>query len=211
MDRSIDDLEFGLIGGAERARDDVASRPRPGLVLGDDAAIDELLDLGVVARHLREPRVAIEIGAAVAAPDAGVMDAVNDERDQRRADDPAVLRMREAPQLVIDADDLLFEFGQKGGGRVVGGKRVQRLHHRLAGDVAVAVAAHTVRHRPKADRRPRQNAVLIVLANPSDVADAANPESEGLRHVDSPKEADVASANAPVRKSEKRVGGGSPI
>ena len=31
LDRSIDDLELGLIGDAERARDDVASRPRPGL------------------------------------------------------------------------------------------------------------------------------------------------------------------------------------
>ena len=138
------------------------------------------------------------------------MGAVDDQRDQGRADDAPIVRTRQRPEVRVDANDLLLELREKLRRRIIGGKRLERLDDRLAGKIAVAVAAHAVGHRPNADLQLDEHAVLVMLADSADMADATHPECELIGHIDSPEEAGDRSAKAPVRKSEKRVGGGSP-
>ena len=56
---------------AEGAGDDVAPRMGPGLVVGDVAGGDELLDVAVVDRDPAQPSVTQEVGAGVADVDQG--------------------------------------------------------------------------------------------------------------------------------------------
>ena len=53
------------------ARDDVAARPGLRLGRADHAAVEKFLNLGMVARNLRDRAVADQIDAAVAGPEAG--------------------------------------------------------------------------------------------------------------------------------------------
>ena len=78
-DRPIADFERRLIGDAQRPRDHIAPRPAPGLMWFENAAVDEVLNFGMIARDLRQRSGAQPIGAAVAAPDAGVVAAMNED------------------------------------------------------------------------------------------------------------------------------------
>ncbi len=151
--RSVHDFQFRFIGCAQRAGHDVSPRPGLRLFLAQQAAVNELLDLGVIARNLRELAVAQQIAAAVAAPDAGEVGSVNHERDQRRAENGSGAGVRHRAQVGVDAYDLLFEFGEKLRGGDARRQRLQRRHDGSARDVAAAVAAHAVGHRPEPDVR----------------------------------------------------------
>ena len=75
------DLDVVLV--ADGAGDHVALGPFKGLILGDLAAIDEHLDLGMVLRHAGELALPEAIDAAVAGPDAGIVILLDQQRGHR--------------------------------------------------------------------------------------------------------------------------------
>jgi hypothetical protein len=54
FDLAVFEVEFGRVVDADRAGDDVPARRALRLLGGEQAAIDHVLDLGMVARNLRD-------------------------------------------------------------------------------------------------------------------------------------------------------------
>ena len=153
------DLDVAL--DAQRAGDDRALRMLGGLLLGELALADELLDQRVVLGQARELAVAEDVGAAVA--DVGhrqviVLEVGGGERGTH----PGVLVL--GPREVVDppvggADAV----GQPLlGAALVRQRLVELLHGQLGGHLPGLRAAHPVGDDEQ--RRPHERVVLVVPA-----------------------------------------------
>src|SRR5690606_4301192 len=70
-DFTLAHVDRDVLRNADSMGNDVAPRPACSLLRADDAAVEEVLNLGVVTRDLCKDAVANEIHTAVTGPEAG--------------------------------------------------------------------------------------------------------------------------------------------
>ena len=153
------DVDLDARLGPERTRDDRALRVRLGLLLGQLAACDQLLDERVVAREPDQVAVAEQVGPGVA--DMGDHDGVRRHVGRRgRGAHPGPLRVR-ARGVVDPAVRGLDDLDQRLG-RVAPVRQpaLELAHGQLRGDLAGLGPAHPVGD----DEQGRADEVVVLVA-----------------------------------------------
>ena len=173
---AVDNIEFGLIGGAERARDDIAARPGFGFGGFENAAVEEVLHLRMIARELFERARAPAVDAAVAAPDGREVRLVEQHRRQRRPDDRTAASFREVAELRVDGADAGFEIVEQFLRRTGRGQTVQRGDDGGARDIPAAVAAHAVGDGEEPDLGSCEMPILVERSHLAHVGGRADAQ-----------------------------------
>jgi hypothetical protein len=149
-----------------------------------DAGVHHLLHQAVVARQLQHRAVPQQVGAAVAAPQAGEVVAIRQEHHQGRGDGDGLagaclLLARTLAQAVVDGGDT----GADRGDQVRAGQAQRRFQRGLQlcrGDLALLVAARAVRDGPDPQVRPVHEGVLV--AGPDGAHVGHGPGGPGHGH-----------------------------
>ena len=181
---------------ADGAGDGVLLRDLLDLLARELAALDELVEDGVIFGDLLDAAVAQQVDAAVADVGDEAVRAVDQERRERGAH-AALLRVGAGLFVDLHAGALhrLLEQAEDGarGARLGrrGGDGVALLLELLvddadrerAGDLAGGVAAHAVRHHEQAELAVDEEVVLVVIAQAPDVGGRREPDGVGQCHA----------------------------
>ena len=144
---------------------DVAPRPGRRLLGVDQAAVEQVLHLGVVARQLHELILPQPIDAAVASPQTGVSALEGEQGGKGRADDVGIALRRNLADFAVGRGDAVLEPGLEVAGGRLDADRPELIDDAGAGDLSGIVAAHPVGDREHAARHVQIVAVLVERAD----------------------------------------------
>src|SRR5690606_26040589 len=159
LQAAVDHVEMQLAIGADRPRDPVGEGMAAGLLGRQLAALDQLLDIGVIAGQLFETPGAPPVQPAVAGPDHGEILLERQERDDRAAVQIAVFsafdqRPIAAGQGLVDRLEQLARAARPA-------YPAKLAYDQVAGIVAAVVSAHAVGDGPDAQVGTGEAGVLV--------------------------------------------------